>query len=96
MLEDYTACDATELARRVQAGEVEPSELVETAIEAIERVDPQLNAVVHRMYDRARREAVAAPDGPFRGVPMVVKDFDGFVGGEPFTASTRIRTRRGL
>lgn len=89
-MNDYFDCDATELARRVRAGEVAPSELVEAAISAIERVNPQLNAVVHRMYDEARSTAKAGlPDGPFRGVPMVVKDFDGFVKGHPWTASTR-------
>lgn len=89
-MNDYFECDAIELARRVQVGEVSPAELVETAITAIERVDPQLNAVVHRMYDEARATAKGAlPEGPLRGVPMVVKDFDGFVKGHPWTASTR-------
>lgn len=84
---DYVDVDATELARRVRAGEVSPKELVETAIAAVERVNPRLNAVVHRMYDAAR--AAEPAEGPFRGVPMVVKDFDGFVQGVPYTASTR-------
>ena len=82
--------DATELARRLRAGEVTSSELVDASIAAIEAVNPQLNAVVHRMYDAARLAAQQPlPDAPFAGVPMVVKDFDGFVQGEPFTASTR-------
>lgn len=87
---DYTDCDATELADRVRTGAVHPTELVETAIRAIEEVDGPLNAVVHRMYGAAKTSAEGVlPDGPFRGVPMVVKDFDGFVAGAPFTASTR-------
>ncbi|MBN1654196.1 MAG: amidase [Deltaproteobacteria bacterium] len=89
-IHDYTDCDATELAARIARGEVSPSEVLETAIAAVERVNPQLNAVVHRMYDEARamlREPL--PDGPFRGVPMVVKDFDGFIKGVPFTGSCR-------
>ncbi len=82
--------DATELARRVRAREVSALELVDAAVAAIEQVNPQLNAVVHRMYDDARALAQGSlPDGPFAGVPMVVKDFDGFVRGVPFTASTR-------
>lgn len=82
--------DATELARRLRAGEISAPELVNAAIAGIERVEPQLNAVVHRMYETAREQA-ARPlgDAPFAGVPMVVKDFDGFVKGVPFTASTR-------
>lgn len=82
--------DATELARCIRAGEVSSAELVDAAIDAIERVNPQLNAVVHRMYDAARAAAKAPiGTGPFAGVPMAVKDFDGFVGGVPFTASAR-------
>ena len=88
-MNDYTACDATELAARVRRGEVRPIELVEKAISSIEAVNPVLNAVMHPMYDSARAAARDLPDGPFRGVPMVVKDFDGFVKGDPFTAGTR-------
>lgn len=75
----------------MRAGEVSSLELVDAAIAAIERVNPRLNAVVHRMYDSAR-EAAKRPltAAPFAGVPMVVKDFDGFVAGAPFTASTRL------
>jgi len=90
-MDDYTECDATELAARVARNEVSSLALVELAIAAIERVDPQLNAVVHRMYDDARALANGPlPEGPFRGVPMVVKDFDGYVRGAPFTASCRL------
>jgi amidase len=89
-VDDYTDCDATELAARVARSEVSPSELVELAIGAIDSVDQALNAVVHRMYALARDAARGPlPPGPFRGVPMVVKDFDGFVAGVPFTASSR-------
>jgi len=90
-MDDYGECDATELAARVARNDVSPLQLVELAIAAIERVNPQLNGIVHRMYDDARARAQAPlPDGPFRGVPMLVKDFDGFVRGVPFTASCRL------
>ena len=83
--------DATELARRIRTGEVTALQAVDAAIDAIERLNPQLNAVVHKMYDAAREQAKGPlADGPFAGVPMAVKDFDGFVRGVPFTASTRI------
>ncbi len=82
--------DATELAHQVRTGEISSASLVDAAIDAIERVNPQLNAVVHRMYDKARDQArQPLPVGPFAGVPMALKDFDGFVKDEPFTASTR-------
>lgn len=89
MIDDYSACDATELAARVRRGEADPADLVERAIAAIEAVNPQLNAVMHTMYEAARAAAKDLPEGPFRGVPMVVKDYDGFVEGEPFTAGTQ-------
>ncbi len=83
--------DATALAERVRRGDVHPTELVDDAIAAIEQVDPQLNAVVHRMYDQARAAAKGTlPDGPFRGVPFVVKDLDGWLAGEPYTQSCRM------
>lgn len=89
-MNDYTACDATELARRVREGEVSPIELTEAAISAIEAVNPKLNAVVLKMYDDARAAARGPlPEGPFRGVPMAIKDFDGFQAGKPWTASCR-------
>jgi amidase len=90
IMDDFGDCDATALAERVARGAQSPSELLEQAISAIEKVNPALNAVVHRMYEQARaalRERL--PDGPFRGVPMVVKDFDGYVRGAPYTASCR-------
>lgn len=91
-MNDYTEHDATALAERIAKKELSPSELVELAIDAIERVNPQLNAVVHRMYEQARalaQDESALPSGPFRGVPMVLKDFDGYAAGLPFTGSCR-------
>ena len=67
--------DATSLAELVQKGEVEPLELVDTAIERIERLNPTLNAVVTPMYDAARVIATSElPEGPFSGVPFLLKD----------------------
>jgi amidase len=51
------------------------SELVEITIRKIEALNPALNAVVHKTYDRARRRAAQSlGDGPFPGVPFLVKD----------------------
>lgn len=88
---EYTDADATQLAAWVASGEVSPSELVEAAIAAIERVNPRLDALVYRLFDEARAAAAAddLPAGPLRGVPLVIKDFDGFVKGVPFTAGCR-------
>lgn len=83
--------DATALARRVRDKDVQPAELVEAAIARIEKVNPQLNAVIHRMYDQARAAVKGPlPDGPFTGVPFVVKDLDGWLAGEPYTQGCRM------
>lgn len=86
-LTEYAALDAVALASLVRRREVSAEELSAIAAAAIAQVDPQLGAVVHDMAAEAGR--APATDGPFEGVPMVVKDFDGFVAGHPWTASTR-------
>lgn len=82
--------DATAQAEAVRTGEVSASELVEAAITRSEKLHASLHAVIHERYDRARSEAASAdlPDGPFRGVPMVLKDLDGTLAGEPYHAGT--------
>lgn len=81
------ANDATGLAELVRSGEVHPRELVEAAIGAVEALDGALNALVHRQFDRARREAQGLlPDGPFTGVPFLFKDYKGREAGEPYCA----------
>ncbi|BBZ10013.1 amidase [Mycobacterium branderi] len=68
--------DATEQARLVANGDVTAGELLEAAIERIERTNPSLNAVVIEWFDHARRVAADPnlPNGPFRGVPFLLKD----------------------
>jgi amidase len=81
--------DATASAELVARGELSPLELVDAAIERIERLDPAVNAVIHPRFERAREEASGAlPDGPFRGVPIVIKDLDA-VAGEPMHLGTK-------
>jgi amidase len=59
----------------VRRGEVHPLDLVEAAIARAERVNPALNAIVTPLYDQARAAARGTlPDGPFRGVPFLLKD----------------------
>jgi amidase len=87
---EYRKHDATALAALVKKGDVTPRELLETAIERLEEVNPRVNAIVHRCYERARRMLADAPrDAPFYGVPFLVKDLDGVLGGEPQTGSSR-------
>ncbi len=72
---EYANHDAVSLAGLVERGEVSPVELVEAAIEAVERLNPELNAVIAKHYERARGLAAAGGrPGPFRGVPILIKD----------------------
>jgi amidase len=82
--------DATELARLVRAGHASPAELVDEAIARVERLDPAVNAVIHERFEAARAEASGdLPDGPFRGVPFLVKDLGCEMAGEPHTQGNR-------
>jgi amidase len=76
--------DATELAELVRRGDVQPVELVDAAVARIEAHDGRLNSVLHRQFERARREACGPlPDAPFRGVPFLFKDVGCEEAGEP-------------
>ncbi|MCY3807566.1 MAG: amidase [bacterium] len=82
---DYIAHDAVGLAALVRAGKVSPRELTEAAIRRIEARNGELNAVVHKLYDKALAAADSPdlPDGPFRGVPMLLKDLWPASAGDP-------------
>ncbi|MFY9554660.1 MAG: amidase [Blastocatellia bacterium] len=67
--------DAAAQAELVRKKDLKPIELIEAAIERIERVNPQINAVITPMFDEARSTANGTlPDGPFTGVPFLLKD----------------------
>ena len=73
--DEFAYLDATAQAELVRRKEVKPIELVESAIERIEMLNPELNAVVTPMYDLASDIAKGEiPDGPFTGVPYLIKD----------------------
>jgi amidase len=82
--------DATAQAELVRTGEASPLELVDAAIAAVEKLNPELNAVIHERFDEARAEAGGErSDGPFVGVPMVLKDLDGYQAGAPYHGGMR-------
>ncbi len=85
-LSEYDDLDGVALAELVRKREVTPLELVEAAISRIESRNPALNAVFCKMYDHARQTARGPlPDGPFRGVPFLVKDMTSHYTGFPTT-----------
>src|SRR3979411_239281 len=92
MSDDFAWMDATAQAELVRNGEVTPTELVEAAITRIDKLNPELNAVIHRLDDKAIAAAAdaALPDGPFRGVPFLVKDGVCHTAGDPYHCGMQV------
>ena len=85
MSDDTAWLDATGQAELIRSKEVSPAELVDAAIGRIEKLNPELNAVIHELFAAARDQASGAlPDGPFRGVPFLLKDLAAELAGTPF------------
>ncbi|MFN6943249.1 MAG: amidase, partial [Parvibaculum sp.] len=81
IMPELAKLDATAQAALVAKGEVTALELVEAGISRIEQVNPKVNAVVSTFYDRACEAAKGKlPQGPFTGVPNLVKDLDNLKG----------------
>jgi len=98
MNDDLIGSDAMELANLIRNGEVKPSELLEITVQRIERLNPKLNAVIHKMYDQARGIArdcdsrshrTASPEAVFYGVPFLLKDLIAEFKGAPFHEGSR-------
>ncbi|RCW81860.1 amidase [Phyllobacterium bourgognense] len=83
-LSEYRNFDATGLAELVAKQEVTPSELFDAALEGVAAVNGKLNAVVATFEEEARRFiAQELSDGPFKGVPFLLKDLTAHYGGQP-------------
>src|SRR5919198_419425 len=96
MPSDTAYLDATAQAELVRSGQASPLELVDAAIERVERLDGTLNAVVTPLFDRAREAAKGElPDGPLRGVPFLLKDLATLTAGEPYHAGVKAVRRAG-
>jgi amidase len=88
----YLAHDGLGLAALIRDGQVTAEEVVEAAIAQIERVNPQINAVITPLYEEGRRVAAAPGTGPFAGVPFVIKDLLTTYAGVPMAAGSRLLT----
>ncbi len=90
---EYGQFDGIGLAQLVKKKEISPSEICEEAITRIEHVNPTLNAVITPMYDLARKAVQETlPDGPFCGVPFLLKDLLGDFAGVPQTMGSKALT----
>ncbi len=96
MTDELATLDATAQAELVRTGAASPLELVDAAIARIEALNPQLNAVIHERFERAREQAAGVlPDGPFRGVPVLFKDLMCAVEGDPYHEGSNLLKRNG-
>jgi amidase len=92
-MKNFADYDGLGLAELVRKREVTPSELLDAAIARIERNNPKLNAVVYKAYDEARALASRPlPEGPFKGVPFLIKDLGVRVKGWPRTSGSHFAT----
>jgi amidase len=74
-LNDYASYDGLGLAELVARKEVKPEELTAAAVQAIEKVNPKLNAVLQVLAEQAKAEIQGGlPQGPFTGVPFLIKE----------------------
>jgi len=90
MPDELAALDATAQAELVRRRDVTVRELIDAAIHRLERLNPQLNAVIHPALDEARALASGdLPDGRFRGVPFLMKDLGGPEAGRRHSAGIR-------
>lgn len=87
---EYEQHDGLGLAQLVRRGAISPAELLEAAIARVEARNPAVNAVIMKLYDLGR-QAIAAglPDGPFQGVPYLMKDLTASIAGVPMTRGSR-------
>lgn len=87
---ELSQLDATAQAELVATGQVSATELVEAAIERIDRLNPTINAVIHTNYERARAAAATVePGAPFAGVPFLIKDIGATQQGLPYWLGNR-------
>jgi len=86
---EYSQYDAIGLAKLIRNHEITPLELLEEAISRIEEANPVLNVVVTKLYDEAKKTIDSGlPDGPFTGVPFLLKEFEQYAG-SPITNASR-------
>ncbi|WP_409296708.1 amidase family protein [Peribacillus sp. SCS-26] len=84
---NYEEFDGMGLAELIRRREIKKAEVIEAAIDKIERINPKLNAIIHKMYDQAKTEE--DEDLPFGGVPILLKDIIQEIKGEPITSGSK-------
>jgi amidase len=90
MFDDYVEYDGLGLAALIKKGDVTPQEVLEAAIVRAERINPSLNAIVAPLYDHAYRRVNETLNGPFAGVPFLLKDVHHALRGTPMSNGSRL------
>jgi Asp-tRNA(Asn)/Glu-tRNA(Gln) amidotransferase A subunit family amidase len=89
--DEYRKHDAVALAGLIAGRKISAEEVLEAAISRAEQVNPAINAVVHKQYDKARAAIQAGlPGGPLTGVPYLIKDLGTFETGEKATLGSSL------
>ena len=90
LLPNYEDLDALDLAALVACKDISATELLDEAISRIETIDPIINAMAFKFYDRAKAQIAAGlPQGMFTGVPFALKDIGAPLAGTPCAEGTR-------
>ena len=87
--DEYRQYDATGLAGLIERGEVTGEMLLDLAIQRVEVVNDELNALLHPLYDQAREQLRSGVSGPLAGVPLLVKDLFQEIEGAPHYKGNR-------
>ena len=86
---EYQHYDALGLAQLVNDGDASPEQLLNAAIKRAEEVNPAINAIITPLYDHARQQIKdGLPDGPFKGVPFLLKDLLAALQGTPLSSGS--------
>jgi len=84
--EEYRRHDATALAELIRTKQVSAAEVLEAALQRAEAVNPRINAIIHPLYDLAKKQLARLPEqAPFAGVPFLLKDLAIEYAGTPFS-----------
>jgi amidase len=86
-LSEYIEYDAIGLAQLISSGQVSAHEVQQVARQAIESVNPELNALVGDLFDEPLPYAA---NGPFVGVPFAIKDLVLHAQGVPTRLGSRL------
>ena len=72
---EYDQYDALGLSELVRKGKISARDLLDEAIRRRDAINPQINAIIFNMDELAYRAIEdGLPDGPFHGVPFLLKD----------------------